>query len=74
MTRKRFKKLCMGCGFSRSMADNAAFTTWFCFGNYAEGWRMMEEALAAVKRAAEGVKRAGDREGRPYGEEVQPCE
>ena len=64
MTRKRFKKLCMGLGFSRSMADNAAFTTWFCFRNYAEGWRMMEKYVAEVSRARL----------RQVGEEAPVCE
>ncbi|MBQ6398414.1 MAG: hypothetical protein IJI06_09760 [Oscillospiraceae bacterium] len=64
MTRKRFKKLCMSLGFSRSMADLAAFTAWFVFGNYADGW-------CGIDAAAVDVKRARDAEN---GEEAAKCE
>lgn len=64
MTRKRFKKLCMGLGFSRAMADSAAFTARFVFGNYADGWCGIDAAAVDVKRARDAKN----------GEEVQRCE
>lgn len=72
MTRKRFKKLCMGLGFERDRAEGFCWLAFALSQSYAEAWDAI--CYAREARAAEGVKRAGDREGRPYGEEAPVCE
>ena len=70
MKRKRLIKLLMGSGISRDTADALALIANMFEPSYEVAWPHIRDSL----RAAEGAGSAGDREGRPYGEEVQPCE
>ena len=72
MTRKRFKKLCMSLGFERDRAEGFCWLACALTENYAAAWS--DICLGLEARAAEGAGSAGDREGRPYGEEVPSCE
>ena len=72
MTRKRFKKLCMGLGFGRDRAEGFCWRAFALCPSYAVAWDAIRLGLEA--RAAEGAGSAGDREGRPYGEEAAKCE
>lgn len=64
MTRKRFKKMCMGLGFDRDRAEGFCWLAFALFPSYAAAWDGIR--LAAEKRAAEDVG--------PYGEEATVCE
>ena len=72
MTRKRFKKLCMGIGFGRDKAEGFCWLAFALSPSYAGAWDAIR--LARESLAAEGAGGAGDREGRPYGEEAAKCE
>ena len=70
MTRKRLFKLLMGSGIARDSADALVSIANMIEPSYEVAWLHILDSL----RAAEGAGSAGDREGRPYGKEVQPCE
>jgi len=84
MTRKRFKKLCMGYCVSRNSAECLSFDVWLLFTSYAAAWPSiraeLSDALADVRReiaeqrAAEGGDGGAMRASLPTREEVARCE
>ena len=84
MTRKRFKKLCMGYCVSRDNAERLSFAVWLLCPSFAAAWPSiraeLSDALADVlreiaeERAADGGDGGAMRASLPTREEVARCE
>jgi hypothetical protein len=72
MTRKRFKKLCMGLGFERDRAEGFCWLAFALSPSYAAAWDAIRLALEA--RAAEGGDGGAMRASLPTREEATVCE